>query len=564
VLVKRGERTLLALVVAVATASLAAGIALTDLWPPNETRVAEVSREMLVSRDWLVPRLNGQAFLEEPPLFYWIQAAAYRAYGAPSAFAARLPAAASAVAGVLVTMALARAVGASAGIAALVLATAPQYWWMARSGTPDTMNATATAVALLAFFVAWRSGRTTPLVIVAVMLGLAFGSKSLLGVGLAVASMGVFLVTSGWGRLRPWRLACALGVAGVAALGWLVSVGRAQGGEAVSFFVLQNHLGRLLGNTDQGHVRPVYYYVKNLALDLAPWSLALPAAIVAAWRERTVAGRRFLLAWAVAMTLLLTASASKTAHYLVPAYPAFAVLIAEWWSPGRERRIDRATWALLAVGMTVIVPILTLVVASLDPAIVLPAVLHHRPHGIAAVRLVLGRGPGSYAWVVAASALAGVGFVVAGRGRPVSAAVAVGASAIMVHLLIAWVTLPAFNPFCSARELGESLARSADGGVRLMTWGFHNREAVSPLMFYAQRPLPEIQSRHHLERILPGERACAVVPTVAYPRLPRSLRALPVTKWEIGGLGLKLVAGAPGSCPRGGAESPRVPSHPRP
>jgi len=119
----------------------------------------------------------------------------------------------------------------------------------------------------------------------------------------------------------------------------------------------------------------------------------------------------------------------------------------------------------------------------------------------------------------------------------------------MVHLLIAWVTLPAFNPFCSARELGESLARSADGGVRLMSWGFHNREEVSPLMFYANRPLPEIRSRHHLGRILPGERACAVVPAVAYPRLPPPLRALPSEKWHIGGLRLKLVSGTTGSCP---------------
>src|SRR5437660_1353322 len=130
----RSDRRLLAAAAALATAALAVGIGRTDLWPPDETRVAEISREMRAERSWLVPRLNGTPFLEEPPLFYWLQAGAYRLAGGPSAAAARWPATVAAVLGVLVTMLLARAVGASAGIAALILATAPEYWWMGRSG----------------------------------------------------------------------------------------------------------------------------------------------------------------------------------------------------------------------------------------------------------------------------------------------------------------------------------------------------------------------------------------------------------------------------------------------
>src|SRR5207247_10615736 len=118
---------------------------------------------MRVERSWLVPRLNGTPFLEEPPLFYWLQAGAYRLAGGPSAAAARWPATVAAVLGVLVTMALARAVGASAGIAALILATAPEYWWLARSGTHDTAAASATALAVPRFFLPCRSRRRLPL-----------------------------------------------------------------------------------------------------------------------------------------------------------------------------------------------------------------------------------------------------------------------------------------------------------------------------------------------------------------------------------------------------------------
>src|SRR5207245_7368542 len=132
----RSDRRLLAVAAALATAALAVGIGRTDLWPPDETRVAEISREMRAERSWLVPQLNGTPFLEEPPLFYWFQAGAYRLAGGPSAAAAPWPATVAAVLEVLVPMLLARAVGASAGMAAPILGTAPEYWVMARFGTP--------------------------------------------------------------------------------------------------------------------------------------------------------------------------------------------------------------------------------------------------------------------------------------------------------------------------------------------------------------------------------------------------------------------------------------------
>src|SRR5206468_6286289 len=136
---------------------------------------------------------NGEPFLEEPPLFYWLQAALYWIAGAPSAVAARVPATAGAVLGVLVTIALARAVGVNAGIAALVVATAPEYWWMARTGTPDTANAAMTGLALVALYAAWRSGSGAMLAVAVVASILAFWLKSLLGVGLAAVTVLAFV-----------------------------------------------------------------------------------------------------------------------------------------------------------------------------------------------------------------------------------------------------------------------------------------------------------------------------------------------------------------------------------
>jgi len=43
------------------------------MWSPDEGRYSEVAREMVVSGDYITPRLNGVKFFDKPPLFYWLQ-----------------------------------------------------------------------------------------------------------------------------------------------------------------------------------------------------------------------------------------------------------------------------------------------------------------------------------------------------------------------------------------------------------------------------------------------------------------------------------------------------------
>src|SRR6202790_1533512 len=59
------------------------------LYDPDEGRYAEIPREMLSGGDWVIPHLNGLAYIEKPPLQYWATALSFRLLG-PSAFAARL------------------------------------------------------------------------------------------------------------------------------------------------------------------------------------------------------------------------------------------------------------------------------------------------------------------------------------------------------------------------------------------------------------------------------------------------------------------------------------------
>ncbi|TMB19906.1 MAG: hypothetical protein E6J59_10525 [Deltaproteobacteria bacterium] len=548
----RSDRRLLAVAAALATAALAVGIGRTDLWPPDETRVAEISREMRAERTWLLPRLNGTPFLEEPPLFYWLQAGAYRLAGGPSAAAARWPATVAAVLGVLVTMALARAVGASAGIAALILATAPEYWWMARSGTPDTAAASATALALTLFFLAWRSGRRSLLVAAAVTAGTAFWLKSLLGVGLASITIAAFLAWVGRGRLRTRDVVWAAVATGSGAALWLVLLWRAEGGGAVAFFVLKNHLGRLVGAPEEGHLRSALYYVPNLALDLFSWSIALPAAVASAWQERGDPARFFVLLWAGLMTLALTASASKSAHYLLPAYPALAVLVAGWWVRAGERLLDRTTWSLLAVVLLLACPGLGLVLLSLEPNVVMRMVETGSHHPMALAGELVQVPTGAASWEAALLlALLGWGFFAARRARkPAQAAVAAAACATALHIIIVIGVLPQFNLFSSTRPWGEGLGRAARNGVRLVAFGFPKPETLSPFMFYAGQRILAVNPGREVEALLAKGAVCVLVRRDAYARLGPSVRELPSTFGMAGGLRFVLVSARSGECPQ--------------
>ena len=62
-----------------------------DLWPPDEPRYAQVAREMLESGDWLVLRVNGEPYLEKPPLLFWAIAAVSVPFGDITETTARIP-----------------------------------------------------------------------------------------------------------------------------------------------------------------------------------------------------------------------------------------------------------------------------------------------------------------------------------------------------------------------------------------------------------------------------------------------------------------------------------------
>ncbi|MEJ2745745.1 MAG: glycosyltransferase family 39 protein, partial [bacterium] len=129
------------------------------LWGNDEPREAEMSREMYVSGDWVVPRLNGSAFLEKPPLAYWGAASVFHVMGGPSEESCRIP---SAFWGLIGTLAAAWLGNMLAGrtvglLTALILATLGEWLHITHYLIVDVPLAACVALSLALFWYGYRS-----------------------------------------------------------------------------------------------------------------------------------------------------------------------------------------------------------------------------------------------------------------------------------------------------------------------------------------------------------------------------------------------------------------------
>ncbi|HEY0514369.1 MAG TPA: glycosyltransferase family 39 protein [Thermoanaerobaculia bacterium] len=337
-----------------------------SLWSPDEPTGAGVGRAMRDGGDWIVPRLNGQPFLEKPPLYWWTLAAALRLLGISDA-AARVPSALFAVLTLMVAWAAGRRLGGPREglLAVLVLATTMLFVQNATRVTVDPALAFFVALAHLGFVVlaAPRSpseARRARLLI-AVALPLAFLCKGIVAVGLGAGPPVLYLLATRRARiLRELLLLAALGIPLFALLvvPWAVALQRAAGWGGLQECLVNNTVGRF-AHTDAsqryGHTEPFWYYLAIAIPWLLPWTLALPAMLRSRMFRREAhggEGHRLLLATAAIGLLMLTVPSSKREVYLLPLLPAFAVCVAGWLDgvgkPGAVEPRDRRT--LLALG----------------------------------------------------------------------------------------------------------------------------------------------------------------------------------------------------------------------
>jgi 4-amino-4-deoxy-L-arabinose transferase-like glycosyltransferase len=340
----------------VALAALVCFVGITnELWTPDEPRVAEIGREMWRSRSWVVPRLNGEPFLENPPLYWWVQSAIFAAAGSSSPGLARLPSALFGFGTVLLTYALARRhwSAEAALLSGLVLLTTGAFaitthWISVENALLLGATGTLACFAHAEGRRGWR--RALALGGMYAFLAVAFLSSGLVGAAIPALGLAVFLIWTR--RLRQflgWHLLVGGAALAAVAGAWLWALWLEGGDEALETFFVHNQLGRFLpGVVDraESHRRPLWYYFANAPALWLPWTPFLVLAVVAARRNwariepRARAGVQLCLAASVPAVLALSLLGTKRAVYLDPVLPPLAILVGAWM----VAELERARW----------------------------------------------------------------------------------------------------------------------------------------------------------------------------------------------------------------------------
>jgi 4-amino-4-deoxy-L-arabinose transferase-like glycosyltransferase len=337
------------------------------LWNPDEGRYASAALEMThpfdgSAPDWVVPHLNTIPRLNKPPLVYWLGAASFNIFGVSTA-AARLAPALAAVGVLFLLFVLGKKMfGERAGIAgSLVWATAGFPVGMARTFNTDMLLTSAIA---LAFGGIWLAVESTGIrqkwgasLLAGVGLGLALLAKGPVGLALPLLICFVYLcVARRWGSV-PWAgVATALVMALSLAIPWFLAVEKREPG-FLHRFIIEENFGRFSGKEDYHDPTPIYYYLPVVILGLLPWTaFILPTCVRGVLKDDDDSrrARLFLWLWGGLLVAFFSISKTKLISYVLPAFPAFCLLIGEALGGTHDKRSDwppLVRWIVLSVAL---------------------------------------------------------------------------------------------------------------------------------------------------------------------------------------------------------------------
>ncbi|MEK7793351.1 MAG: glycosyltransferase family 39 protein [Candidatus Hydrogenedentota bacterium] len=443
-----------------------------DLWPADEPRFGQVSREMMRSGDFLAPHVNGLAYREKPPLLFWLISLASIPFGDVTEFSSRVP---SVVAGLLtlaLTYALARRMfgGQTAIWALIVLATCERFWWQSRTVQIDMLLTLCMTAALYSLW-RWHESRERKW-LVALYAAMAAGmyAKGPPALVFPLLFIAAFYWKQPTDRRQTHWVVGALAVIATFVL-WLIPArlsidagqGSAAGGDIMQNIQRQT-VGRLF--TIGNHAQPPWYFLQTLPVDWLPWTLFAPFTIFWAWRHRNKGPEmRFLHSWIVPALIFFSISIGKRAIYILPLFPAMSILFSRSILVLIEEQRSRyAIWAprawglaLLVLGATPIVMRYTEYAAAVDAKVI----------AFAAVSALLG------ACVIAASF------------QTYAPHKIIAASLLVILPLTASIAFPALNPYKSARGICAPVRElvRADADFDLYSIGF-SREVY---VYYSDR-----------------------------------------------------------------------------
>ena len=324
-----------------------------DLAGYDDARYALVAKHIVQSGHWLEIESNGSPALEHPPLFSWMQAVLFVPFGLSDPLA-KFPSALCGLGVILLVAWLGRRLTGDAftgALAMFVMATSIYFIKYAARGMTDVPF----TVFVLAAMCSWVLSEGDPRWLLAVGAWTACANLSRFGMGISIPIvLAADMVFNR--RRRPLRyLIAALLIAFVPVVAWYAQWIYRYG---MDFFVRNNVW---LQEEVYGGLNPpwrrytgAFEYIYMVAKSYWPWLPAMIAGLILVVRRRDPK-LRLLIPWVGVVYVLCAITKSRVLRYMLPAYPAFAILAAIgllWLVPVRYIR----------AGLRVLTPLLAILV----------------------------------------------------------------------------------------------------------------------------------------------------------------------------------------------------------
>jgi 4-amino-4-deoxy-L-arabinose transferase-like glycosyltransferase len=441
----------------------------------DEARFAQATKQMVEAEDFIDIRFQDEVRYKKPVGIYWLQAMAVEtasALGVPRAqvriWLYRVPSLIGAIGAVLLTYwtALTFVTRRSAVIAGLMLASSVLIGVEARLAKTDAMlllAVVATMGALGKVYMAWQRGEDplkpdwrAPAIFWTALAGgiLLKGPLILLFVGLTVGTLAILDRTAVWlRRLRP-----ALGIAWtlLLVLPWFVAIFMRAGEQFFQDSLGGDMLSKLAGGQESHGAPPGLYFVL-FWVTFWPGAALAGMAAPAIWRARREPGAQYLLAWLVPSWIVFELVMTKLPHYVLPMYPAIAILIAG----ALERSVLSRNWLAKGAAWWFAIPL----IASVG-AIVATIMLTRQPAFLAWPFIAAALIFGLFAWWMYDDARA--------ERSLLNSIVA----SLFLSMALYGVVVPSLTPVFPSVDLARALRSVQCVGPKAASAGFHEPSLV--------------------------------------------------------------------------------------
>ncbi|WP_092517457.1 lipid IV(A) 4-amino-4-deoxy-L-arabinosyltransferase [Xenorhabdus japonica] len=305
------------------------------LWQPDETRYAEISREMLQRGDWMVPYFLDIRYFEKPVAGYWINNISQWIFGHNN-FAVRFGSVFSTLISAFLLYRLAMMMWKcrqTAFVSSLIYISMFIVLSIGTYSVLDPMFSLWVTAGIVSCYWALKAVTTKERILAWSVLGLtcgmAFMTKGFLALALPVIAMIPITIYQNrfWEMVRFGSLAVISAI--LISLPWVIAIALREPDYWHYFFWVE-HIQRFASEEAQ-HIAPIWYYLPILILGIIPWLGLLPGALIKSWKEKKSHPEMFFLfCWFVVPFVFFSIAKGKLPTYILPFIGPLALMMAKY------------------------------------------------------------------------------------------------------------------------------------------------------------------------------------------------------------------------------------------